>query len=122
MILHLVAQAAGRPEIPRPTRSMAASIRFLVAGTAGLLVEVAGAGQARRQPGVVEVGLTRGAGQEIHLRQSFQDRLGYVIAAAADGPAAARAADAGVRALQARIAPAAPVLPEGPVVPEGLAR
>jgi biotin carboxylase len=112
MIFHMVAKAAGRATAPRPGRSRPAAIRFLVAPHAGRLVEVAGVAAARRVPGVVEVGLTCRPGQDVVLRQSFQDRLGYVIATAEGGNVAAQAADDGVRALEARIAPAS-VVAEG---------
>ena len=112
MIFHVVAKAAGRATAPRPSRSRAAAIRFLVAPHAGRLVEVTGVAAARRVPGVVEVGLTGRPGQDVVLRHSFQDRLGYVIAAAEAGNVAAQAAEDGVRALEARIAPAS-VVAEG---------
>ena len=63
-------------------------------------------------PGVVEVGLTCRPGQDVRIRHSFQDRLGYVIATAETGNVAAQAADDGVRALEARIAPVS-VVAEG---------
>jgi S-sulfo-L-cysteine synthase (3-phospho-L-serine-dependent) len=106
MVFQTVARAAGQPVDLTPTRDLAASIRFLVAPNAGRLVEINGVEQARRLPGVVEVGLTREVGQDLVVRHSFQDRLGYVIASAPDGTRAARAAEAGLRTLQARIAPA----------------
>ncbi|MCI0687687.1 MAG: ATP-grasp domain-containing protein [Sporichthyaceae bacterium] len=112
LIFQVVAKAAGRAEPPQPTRSRAASIRFLVAPASGRLVEVAGMSAAQRLPGVVEVGLTCQPGQDVVIRHSFQDRLGYVIASAADGNVAAQAAEDGVRALEARIAPAS-VIAEG---------
>jgi biotin carboxylase len=106
MVFQTVALAAGSPVDTGPTRDRAASIRFLVAPTAGRLVEIDGVELARRLPGVVEVGLTREVGQDLVVRHSFQDRLGYVIASAPDGTRAARAAEAGLRTLHARIAPA----------------
>ena len=115
MVFHVVARAAGRAEVPQPSRAGAASIRFLVAEAAGRLVEVRGVPAARRVPGVVEVGVIREAGRDVPLRRSFQDRLGYVIASAEDGSVAARAADAGLRALAARIVP-------GSLVTEGSLR
>jgi hypothetical protein len=55
---------------------------------------------------VVEVGVTAGPGQEVLVRGSFQDRLGYVLAAdpRGDGDAAAHAADAGVALLAPTLA------------------
>ena len=98
-----VARAVGRPAPRVPLRSGAASIRFLVADSEGLLTAVDGVAEARRVPGVVEVGLTREPGQIIVPRHSFQDRIGYVIATGTDSTSAARAATAGVLALRARI-------------------
>lgn len=108
LIFHVVAKAAGHGVPARPTRSAAASIRFLVADRSGRLLGVDGVAEARRLPGVVEVGLTRQPGQDLVLRHSFQDRLGYVIAAGAQSSVAACAADGGRRALSVRIAPAGP--------------
>lgn len=106
MIGRLVAQAAGVTDPPAPRKSGAASIRFLIAPQAGRLEAVSGLQAARQLPGVVEVGLTCEIGKLVQLRHAFTDRLGYVIAAAPDGPAAARAADAGLAALHALITPA----------------
>ncbi|MFL6130020.1 MAG: ATP-grasp domain-containing protein [Mycobacteriales bacterium] len=109
LIALLVARVAGaRPE-PLPTRAGAASIRFLVATSAGRLAGVGGVSQARGVPGVVEVGVTAPDGQEVLVRGSFQDRLGYVLAAdpAGDGAGAARAADAGLRLLVPDLVPLA---------------
>ena len=106
MILHFVAEAAGLGRRPRPVRARAASIRFLLATRAGRLTQIDGLTAARQLPGVVEVGLTCEIGQEVVLRQSFRDRLGYVIATADDGAAAARAAEAGVDVLRALVAEA----------------
>ncbi len=103
LIAHLVASTAGRPRPPRPTRDASASIRFLVAASGGLLVEISGTEQARRLPGVVDVVVTREPGQRIVLRHSFQDRLGFVIASATDGGLAAKVADEALLGISARI-------------------
>jgi biotin carboxylase len=105
LIAATVARAAGRPPSLAPVHHWAAAIRFLVAETGGRLVEIRGLDEARRVPGVVEAGLTRQPGAELVLRQSFEDRLGYVVAAGTDGGAAAAAAEAGLLALKARIVP-----------------
>ncbi|GIG56163.1 argininosuccinate lyase [Longispora fulva] len=101
MIAQVVARVAGRRPDPAPSRARPASIRFLVAARAGTLTGIGGVDAARAVPGVVEVGVLREPG-DLVLRHSFQDRLGYVIAT---GPAAALAADAGLRALDPRITP-----------------
>jgi biotin carboxylase len=107
MIFHVVAAAAGRPEPLRRRPARCASIRFLVAREEGILAEVQGVAEARQQPGVVEVGITVPLGQPVVPRHSFRDRLGYVIASAADNAAAARAAEGALTLLTARITPAA---------------
>lgn len=108
LIWHVVAKAAGQAKNPQPTARRSASIRFLVAHTGGLLTDIRGLDRARLVPEVVEVGLTRQPGERVVLRHSFQDRLGYVIAAATDGNVAARAADDGLLAIEACIEPASP--------------
>jgi S-sulfo-L-cysteine synthase (3-phospho-L-serine-dependent) len=105
MIYHVVAAAAGRPEPLRPRPERAASIRFLVAGEEGTLTGVRGVAEATRQPGVVEVGITAQAGQQVVLRHSFRDRLGYVIASAAGNAEAARTAEAALALLAACVTP-----------------
>ncbi|MFI6501241.1 ATP-grasp domain-containing protein [Nonomuraea typhae] len=103
LVLHTVAKAAGLDLPPRATTRRAASIRFLVAAREGRLAGVDGLEAARAVPGVVEAGLTREPGQEVRVRGSSRDRLGYVIAAAGTGVAAARAAATGLAGLTARI-------------------
>jgi argininosuccinate lyase len=109
LIALLVARTAGQRPVPAPTRAGAASIRFLVATTPGRLAGVDGVAAARRVPGVVDVGVTARDGQEVLVRGSFQDRLGYVLAAdpGGDVAGAARAADAGLALLTPDLAPAA---------------
>jgi biotin carboxylase len=109
MIFHVVAQAAGQPRQPRPARADATAIRFLVATGAGRLTGVGGVAAARAVPGVVEVGITVSPGQEVLVRHSFRDRLGYVIARGESGSVAARAAEAAVQLLAAEFAPASRV-------------
>jgi S-sulfo-L-cysteine synthase (3-phospho-L-serine-dependent) len=75
-----VARAVGGTGPLRPSRSGTAAIRFLVNTTAGRLVDVRGAEEARQCPGVVEVGVLAGPGRELAVRHSFQDRLAYVVA------------------------------------------
>lgn len=105
MIRHLVAAAAGRPEPLRRLRDDAASIRFLVARRQGTLAAVGGAARARGMPGVVDVTLTCTPGQQVTVRHSFRDRLGYVITAGPDPAATASAADAALGALVLEVEP-----------------
>ena len=112
LIEHVVATAAGRPRPVRVTHVRPGAIRFVVAHDSGHLSDIEGVEQARALPGVVEVGITRPAGQDVELTHSFQDRLGYVIAAADAGSVAARTAEQAVLAIKARITP-------GPLDAEG---
>src|SRR5207245_9663909 len=96
-----VANAAGRVTTLQPTGSRSASIRFLVATTGGCLAEIDGIELARRLPGVAEIGVLCQAGQQVVLRHSFRDRLGYVIAVAESGSVGARLAGQAVASLPA---------------------
>jgi S-sulfo-L-cysteine synthase (3-phospho-L-serine-dependent) len=106
LIRHTVARAAGLGVPVVPDRSGGASIRFLVPGEAGRLAEVNGLAEARRQPGVVDVVLSAGLGQHLTVRNSFQDRFGYLISAGEDGWIAAERAEHAVAFIQPRIVPA----------------
>jgi S-sulfo-L-cysteine synthase (3-phospho-L-serine-dependent) len=108
LIAATVARVAGLAPSVERVHERAAAIRFLVAESAGRLVEVQGLAEAQRMPGVVEVGLTREPPRDLVLRHSFEDRLGYVVAAGADSDAAASAAGAALLALKARIVPGGP--------------
>lgn len=103
MVLHTVARAVGDTTPPRPTRTGAAAIRFVVAERSGRVARIDGERRARAVPGVVEVGLLRTVGDRVELRHAFTDRLGYVVAAGPSGDAAAAAADQGVRILDVHI-------------------
>ena len=103
LIHHMVAKAAGRSEPLRLTRAIGASIRFVIARTAGRLVSVDGVDKARAMPGVVEVGVTGQPGQEVTLRHSFQDRLGYVIATDENSIVAAHLAQTALDVLSVKI-------------------
>jgi biotin carboxylase len=107
LIRSTVARAAGLELPPVPARTGGAAIRFLLPSEAGLLAEVGGVAQARRQPGVVDVVLTAEVGQQLSVRNSFQDRFGYLISAGEDGWIAAERADHAMAFIQPRIVPAA---------------
>lgn len=119
MILQTVAGAAGMTTPVEPTRGGAAAIRFLVPQTAGRLTWVGGLEEAKRLPGVVEAVLNCHVGQDVVPGRSFRDRLGFVIAAAADAGTAAARATAARDALTVQIAP---VFDEPPALPTSLDR
>jgi biotin carboxylase len=112
MVWHAVARAAGRSEAPVATRQRYASIRFLVAQHGGRFAGLDGLTEARAVPQVVEVEPIRAVGTDVVVRHAFTDRLGYVIAVAPSGDAAAAAAEDGLRLLHADI-DATTVAPEG---------
>jgi len=100
MIWHVVAAAAGQSRVSQQLRQDTASIRVLIADRTGTITVVDGVEAARSVPGVVEVSVACAPGQQVMSRHSFRDRLGYVIAAAPDPAAAARAADLALTALR----------------------
>ncbi|HEV2886249.1 MAG TPA: ATP-grasp domain-containing protein [Jatrophihabitans sp.] len=106
LIRHTVARAAGLVLPVAPVRSGGASIRFLVARETGRLAELTGLSAAAQQPGVHEVVLTAELGQQLTVRNSFQDRFGYLISVGEDGWVAAERADRAMALIEARIVPA----------------
>jgi biotin carboxylase len=106
LIRHTVARAAGLGAPLVPVRSGGAAIRFLLPARAGRLTEVSGLVAAGRQPGVVEVALTAELGQQLSVRNSFQDRFGYLISEGEDGWIAAERAEHALAFVEARIVPA----------------
>ena len=106
LIRHTVARAAGMALPLAPARSGGAAIRFLLPHQAGRLDRLDGLAAASRQPGVVEVVVTAEPGQQLSVRNSFQDRFGYVISAGDDGWAAAERAEHALALIEARIIPA----------------
>lgn len=96
----VVDRATGRRVALPPPGPGHASIRFLVAPTAGRLTGVPGRAAARRVPGVVDLALTARPGDVVGGTGSFLDRLGWVITAGPDGQAVAEAADAALALLR----------------------
>jgi biotin carboxylase len=92
LVAATVARAAGRPSPERAAGRGAASIRFLLPPRPGRLREANGLDSARDVPGVVEATLYCAPGQPLALHGDFRDRIGHVIAAAADAESSAAAA------------------------------
>ncbi|HEX2206408.1 MAG TPA: ATP-grasp domain-containing protein [Longimicrobium sp.] len=84
----------GQAAEPAPAHHRHASIRFLFAPGDGRLAEVEGVAEARTRPGVADVALYRGPGDELRIHGDFRDRVGHVMACAADLEAASAAAEA----------------------------
>ncbi|WSZ61983.1 ATP-grasp domain-containing protein [Streptomyces canus] len=104
LVLHVVAKATGQELTPRPTRALASSIRFLLAGRAGRFLDVRGVEEAQGVAGVVAVGVNWKPEHKVTIRNSFQDRAAYVIAVADHTDAAAHASESGLAALSVRFA------------------
>lgn len=83
----------GERPLPAAERHWHASIRFLFAPADGRLAEVRGMGEARAEPGVVDVALYRAPGDELRIHGDFRDRIGHVVACAADASSACAAAE-----------------------------
>ncbi|MEV8443763.1 ATP-grasp domain-containing protein [Actinosynnema sp. NPDC051121] len=89
----VVAKAAGL-DVGRVEASAAgeAAIRFAVAGQDGVVTGVTGVERALRVPGVERIVVTAPVGTAVHVRGSFQDRLGCVVATGSGAAAAAERA------------------------------
>jgi S-sulfo-L-cysteine synthase (3-phospho-L-serine-dependent) len=99
LVAATVARAAGRP-LPQPAVGRgAASIRFLLPPRAGTLREARGLDLALAVPGVVEAALYGPLGRPVALHGDFRDRVGHVIAVAADAESAAAAATRALRSV-----------------------
>lgn len=83
--------AAGMPVLLEPVRSRFAGVRFLLAGSDGVLGDISGVDQARRVPGVDRVVVTASPGAVVSRPRNAYDRLGYIIAVGDAPPAVTRA-------------------------------
>lgn len=82
-----------------PTRDRAAASRYLAARTSGTLTGIGGADLARRVPGVVDVDLEVGPGDQVRPAESNLDLLGYVVAVGDTTGDAVRRAEAALGQL-----------------------
>lgn len=109
--LHLV--VGQEPELA-PSRRRNASIRFLFAPGAGRLAAIDGVPEALAGADVVEVSAYRHPGDELDVHGDFRDRIGHVVACAAEAGAAARAAERARDTVRVRVdAPASVSAGEG---------
>ena len=83
----------GESPLPAAEHHWHASIRFLFAPADGRLAQVRGVADALANPGVVDVALYRGPGDELRVHGDFRDRIGHVVACAADAASACAAAE-----------------------------
>lgn len=110
-----IARATGRSvPVAEPGARVhgAASIRFIVPERAGLVQQVTGLDIARGLPDVVEVLVDRPLGEPVTLQGDFRDRIGHVIATAADADSSAAAAARALRAVQVHVQPTCTTLVE----------
>ncbi|HEY1622723.1 MAG TPA: ATP-grasp domain-containing protein [Streptosporangiaceae bacterium] len=108
-----VGWALGRadPILQSPTANGAAAIHFVHAGQ-GEVLAVDGADSVRAQPGIVDVQLSFGVGDQIGPVRWSLDRPGYVIATGPDPAAAAATARAGAERIQFTLKQAAGSSPD----------
>ena len=92
----------GRPHLDA-TRSRHSAIRFLLAPTAGTLETVHGVDDAVAVEHVVDVRVTRRAGDSVSRQGDFRDRIGHVLAVADDTVTAAAAADAALACITVEV-------------------
>lgn len=88
-----VARAAGLPSALSPQPLRPVSLRFLLPPASGRLASVSGIDRACQVPGVVEIDVYRGEGEQIRRQGDFRDRVGHVIARASTATAATAAAE-----------------------------
>lgn len=94
--------ALGRPPRLAPTRSRAASLRFVTVPGDVRLHGVDGLAAARALPGVHRAEVTAGPEAVLRRRGDFRDRIGVLVATAADPATAAARADRALAALALR--------------------
>ena len=94
LIEQAIALACGEPPSLAPATASHAALRFLLCPGDGRIDRIAGLDAARGIAGVVEVALYVQPGAQVARRGDFRDRIGHVIARAAEPGPAARAAEA----------------------------
>ncbi|GLZ41098.1 ATP-grasp domain-containing protein [Actinokineospora sp. NBRC 105648] len=99
----VVARALGEPVDLTPRRALSAAIRFVLTPGPGTVTAVDGVEEAEGVPGVERVGVLAQPGTEVRVRNSFQDRLGYVVAVGADPTEARATADGAAGLLRWRL-------------------
>ncbi|HEX9969027.1 MAG TPA: ATP-grasp domain-containing protein [Acidimicrobiales bacterium] len=92
----------GRPHLDA-TRDRHSAIRFLLAPVAGTLEGVEGAGRAEGVEGVVDVKVTRAAGDAVTRGGDFRDRIGHVLACAKTADEAQAAAATALACFDVRV-------------------
>ncbi|MEV5210948.1 ATP-grasp domain-containing protein [Micromonospora sp. NPDC053740] len=99
----VVARASGQAPAPAAPGTGHAAVRFLRAEQEGRIAAVQGTERARAVPGVVAATTSTAAGCSVLITNSFQDRLGCVVATGADPEQAAQRAVAAVGMIDVRL-------------------
>jgi biotin carboxylase len=100
-----VALVSGREIDVLPKHAGHASIRFIVAGSAGILKGFEGMEEARAMPGIAEVQAYCSSGGAIRVQHDFRDRIGHVIATGSTANAATAAACAALSQIKINMLP-----------------
>ena len=86
-----------KPDL-KPKWNKGAAIRYLSTGT-GIIKEIAGIENAEKVPGVKQVSIVHGIGEQIGEIKSSVDRAGFVIAQSEDATKAIAVAEEAIRAI-----------------------
>lgn len=97
--------AAGLPVNLTPTGRRVAGIRFLLAGSDGVLESVHGVDAALAAPGIDRVGVTAVLGARVRRPRDAYDRLGHIIAVGATNAEVERALDTATGLVSLSITP-----------------
>ena len=90
-----------KPDL-EPKWSRGAAIRYLKTET-GTVTEVTGVEEAERFPGVKQVSIVHGVGEQVGEIKSSVDRAGFVIAQAENAPKAMRIAEEGIQKISVQV-------------------
>ncbi|QDL68853.1 ATP-grasp domain-containing protein [Streptomyces malaysiensis subsp. malaysiensis] len=106
----VIARAAGQSRTPARPGRLHAAVRFLRNEREGRVTDIGGVEAARAAPGVVAVAIGTAPGRTVRVTNTFQDRLGCVVATGTDGEQAGDRAAAAARLI--RIELEEPALPD----------
>ncbi|HWO23360.1 MAG TPA: ATP-grasp domain-containing protein [Kofleriaceae bacterium] len=98
-----IALACGEPPALAPRAASHAALRFVLCPGDGRVAQLAGLDAARGIEHVADVALYVAPGAEIARRGDFRDRIGHVIARAAEPGPAARAAAAALGCIRVEV-------------------
>ncbi|MFE0020225.1 ATP-grasp domain-containing protein [Amycolatopsis sp. NPDC059021] len=92
----------GTPKVT-PTLRRHAAIRFVIPGRDGIVRAIDGVADARGLPGVAEVSVAPRTGTAYERRNSFEDRIGYVIATGTSAVSAGALAERALRRIRVSV-------------------